>query len=393
MTDKWNNFVNFLRPWTVGGFPLQSLQACMQSILGSMLSKKLIIDGISFTHQESSLVIKEIVGYDGDTMIAKPFMPIRLMDLDAILCGDMEKWGCNVGMTIGKEIKLYYHSESIKKTVCVCQIMLDSNDINGNKCFSLLTTDRFNSKAVLDYCDELFKNIDPEELVFGFLKPYLSRPDRKFKQLLQAELKNKGLEEEAINRVLKDLDISVSYKGKLEAKIQVKNENDVVSTSHDTTKFSIDGTNYLSKRNFVLTVVKQYVKDNPEITYEELNEFFRSDIISKVRGVVRPLEKVNEWIKISPDLTKRYCLAENEIITLSTGEKVVVNNQWGKNTFPKFLNLIKNLYTISSDREYQDFSLTPCDEFLRENDVEKEMYSKGINISFGSLQNFKKENK
>lgn len=86
-------------------------------------------------------------------------------------------------------------------------------------------------------------------------------------------------------------------------------------------------------------------------------------------------------------------MAENEIITLSTGEKVVVNNQWSKNTFPRFLNLIKNLYTISSDREYQDFPLTPCDEFLRENDVEKEMYSKGINISFGSLQNFKKENK
>lgn len=140
-------------------------------------------------------------------------------------------------------------------------------------------------------------------------------------------------------------------------------------------------------------MVRQYVKDNPEITYEELNRFFRSDIISKVRGVVRPLAKVNEWIKTSPDLKKRYCLAENEIITLSTGEKVVVNNQWGKNTFPRFLNLIKNLYTISSDREYQDFPLTPCDEFLRENDVEKELYSKGINISFGSLQNFKKENK
>jgi len=393
MTDKWNNFVNFLRPWTVGDFPLQSLQACLQSVLGSMLSEKLTIDGLSFTNQESSLVIKEIVGYDGDAMILTPFLPIRLMDLDGFLRVDMEKWGCNVGMTIGKEIKLYYHSESIKKTVCICQIKLDSNDINGNNFFSLLTADRFDSKAILDYCNELFKDINPEELVFGFLKPYLFRPDRKFKQLLQTELKNKGLEEEAINRVLKDLDISVSYKGQQKAKIQVEKENDEVSTSHDTTKFSIDGTNYLSKRNFVLTVVKQYVKDNPEITYEELNRFFRSDIISKVRGVVRPLAKVNEWIKTSPDLKKRYCLAENEIITLSTGEKVVVNNQWGKNTFPRFLNLIKNLYTISSDREYQDFPLTPCDEFLRENDVEKEMYSKGINISFGSLQNFKKENK
>ena len=52
MTDKWSNFVNFLRPWTVGDFPLQSLQACLQSVLGSMLSEKLTIDGISFTNQE-----------------------------------------------------------------------------------------------------------------------------------------------------------------------------------------------------------------------------------------------------------------------------------------------------------------------------------------------------
>lgn len=100
MTDKWNNFVNFLRPWTVGDFPLQSLQACLQSVLGSMLSEKLTIDGLSFTNQESSLVIKEKAGYDGDAMILKPFMPIRLMDLDEFLRIDMEKWGCNVGMTI-----------------------------------------------------------------------------------------------------------------------------------------------------------------------------------------------------------------------------------------------------------------------------------------------------
>ena len=143
MRDKWNDFVNFLRPWTVGNFPLQSLQACLHSVLGSMLSKKLTIDGLTLTHQESSLVINKVVGYENNAPKVAPFMPIRLMDLDNFLREYMEKMGCKIGITIGNDIKLYYYSDSIEKTVCVCKMKLDTDDSIGQKFFSLLTADNF----------------------------------------------------------------------------------------------------------------------------------------------------------------------------------------------------------------------------------------------------------
>ncbi len=387
MRNKWNDFVNFLRPWTVGSFPLQSLQACLHSVLGSMLSKKLTIDGLSLTHQESSLVINKVVGYENNAPKVAPFMPIRLMDLDNFLREDMEKMGCKIGITIGNDIKLYYYSDSIEKTVCVCKMKLDTDDSIGQKFFSLLTADNFVSKELLDYCRGLFYEMNPEALVLRILNPYISYPNIKIKQLLKTELVNKGLGEDIVDEVLKKISVSVSYNGQGEQE-QAENKKNEATTSHDTTRFSIDGINYLSKRNFVLTVVKQYVKEHPGISYEELNNMFRSDIISKVRGVVRPLAMVTEWIKTQPDLTKRYCMGEDEIITLSSGEKVVVYNQWGSKSFPKFLELIEHLYTISCDRNYPDYPLASCSESVKEEFPEKEY--RGINISFGSLQNFKK---
>lgn len=137
-------------------------------------------------------------------------------------------------------------------------------------------------------------------------------------------------------------------------------------------------------------MVKKYVEDHPYITYDELNNVFRSDIISKIRGIVRPLETVKQWIETKPDLKKRYCLKEEEIITLSNGQKVVVNNQWGTGTFPKFLHLIENFYQIQSDREYSEYPLSSNVSMVSDNKDAPQKYSKGINISTNSLQDFKK---
>lgn len=392
MVNKWSQFVNFLRPWIDTDYPTESLQACLQSVLGSMLSEKLCIEKNVCTKDGTNLVIWEITGYDGKAEIRKALMPIRLNDLDSILEYDMDKLDCNIGMTIGKNIKLFYKPRKLNKSICVCNIAIDSADSNGLKFFSLLTDEDFVSSSVNDFIKGLYNLINPQDVIYELLKPYILNPRIKFKWLLRKELANKGFEGENVHAILKDLDIKVSYKGKNYPQKEIKPEK-LSTVSHDTTKFSIDGKLYLSKRNFVLYVVKQYVHDHPNITYSELNNVFRADIISKERGIVRPLKVVNEWIKTKPDLKRRYCMEKDEVITLSNGEQVVVYNQWGKSTFPGFLKLVEKYYTVQSDREYSEYPLSSHKEIVSESNDAKEQYSKGINISYGSLQNFKKENK
>ena len=100
-------------------------------------------------------------------------------------------------------------------------------------------------------------------------------------------------------------------------------------------------------------LIKQYVVDNPDITIEDLERIFPSEIISKNRGVVRPLETVREWIKENPDVETRYCMKEDEIISLKNGMKVVVHNQWGTKHFPAFLQIAKTIYNIRSNQPYE----------------------------------------
>lgn len=120
------------------------------------------------------------------------------------------------------------------------------------------------------------------------------------------------------------------------------------SRKHDTTKFSIDGTNYYNKKQFVYHVISQYIKDNPSITFAELERVFPSEIYGKTNGVVRKWSEVQNRILSQPDLINRYFTESDKRITLMDGTVLVVNNQWGPR-FPNFLVVAKRLYQVTSN--------------------------------------------
>ena len=127
--------------------------------------------------------------------------------------------------------------------------------------------------------------------------------------------------------------------------------NDLVT--RDTTKYSIDGGEFLNKRRFVLSVVKKYVDSHPGITYNVLRLRFPDSLSgSVIHGVVRPYKDVLEKLKIQPDLKKRFFLDEEDLITLSDGTILTVYNQWGE-FFSNFLVVAKKLHEVkSSDSDY-----------------------------------------
>ena len=114
------------------------------------------------------------------------------------------------------------------------------------------------------------------------------------------------------------------------------------------TKYSFEGGPFLSKRRFVLEVVKQYVRNHPRITYESLIRVFPATLHSnKSNGVVKQYNDVLEQIAQNADVRNRFFLKKNEIIELSNGIKIVVHNQWG-NDFEKFLKVAEILYDVKS---------------------------------------------
>lgn len=124
------------------------------------------------------------------------------------------------------------------------------------------------------------------------------------------------------------------------------------SSSHDRTKYSIDGGQPLTKRRFVLSVVKKYVEHHPYVSLEELERQFPSSLNSSPKyGVCRRYDEIMIKVKERPDLKKRFFLDAEDLITLIDGTKICIFNQWGKD-FNNFLGVARRFHQV--DCFYED---------------------------------------
>lgn len=104
--------------------------------------------------------------------------------------------------------------------------------------------------------------------------------------------------------------------------------------TRDKTKYIIDGRTCLKNR-LVLEVVKKYVSEHSEITFDMLRNVFY-DKLQGSFGVVRMKSDIEQQKQI------RYFYKDADTITLDDGAEVVVSNQWGKDNIKAFVVLAKS---------------------------------------------------
>lgn len=137
--------------------------------------------------------------------------------------------------------------------------------------------------------------------------------------------------------------------------LAIKSRNDVSNldasqiikqTQLDHTKYCINGSEPLSKGRLAVRIVKEYVKKNPSLTFNEIKQVFPDDLIlSKYRG--RGLIVSVEDLSNSPlepiYRNKRYYFDTKEFwLKSSDGIYFVVNNQWD-------INCINNIINVGRD--------------------------------------------
>lgn len=99
----------------------------------------------------------------------------------------------------------------------------------------------------------------------------------------------------------------------------------------DTTKYIFNG-NIYGKNKLVYSVIKNYVKNNPRITAEELIKIFDKSLQGSF-GVIRMFEDVKENY---PDYERRFFCQKEEIINTVTS-KCVICSQWGIGNINNFI--------------------------------------------------------
>ena len=128
--------------------------------------------------------------------------------------------------------------------------------------------------------------------------------------------------------------------------------------ARDYTKYNISGLGEnLNKRQLVFEIVKDYVEKNKP-SFEELTNIFKDEIQGS-KGFVLKESEVND--------AKRFNVQEP--LSIKSGAKVVVSNQWGSNNIDAFLSLANDLgyniekvtKNVSAEKSTNDTASTEFD--------------------------------
>lgn len=283
-----------------------------------------------------------------DFLIAIPVKDSELFDYKSETENLFIQFNCKLIVTICNEIKVFYkiNKSPNSKIVCISTTKITNDSEEGSIICNALSYEKFDIKSLESFCYEKANLNSDRRYIRELFSSWSSNPSD-IKDIIELYLVNEGFDKEDIAYELDKVFIKFGKKS------DISPTNDTFSTqsnNYDRTKYSFDGgVTFHNKRRFVLEVVRQYIKDHPNASLDDLEIIFPSNIISKKRGVIRPLSVVNKWILEHPDVANRYFLNNDDIITLADGEKIVVHNQWGTN-FPHFLKIACEFYNVVNEQ-------------------------------------------
>lgn len=111
------------------------------------------------------------------------------------------------------------------------------------------------------------------------------------------------------------------------------------------TKLSFNGEGKYSKRDMVLRIVKEFVRQYPETTYTELRATFKRDYLGRFAQyefLQDDLETARKWKELGEDHI-HYFLDDKDILISSDGVQFAVCVEWDKNNIINVLGIAKAL--------------------------------------------------
>ncbi len=130
------------------------------------------------------------------------------------------------------------------------------------------------------------------------------------------------------------------------------------TNNHDRTKYSFDSINFYNKNEFVFRLIKEYLNQYPDTTYEKIRSLFPISIMdnggSPLSGIVASMSDIMTDVQkgmYSEALINKYYKIGNpeRYIITADGITAFINTQWSKNTLERFIIYANQAgFTISS---------------------------------------------
>ena len=113
----------------------------------------------------------------------------------------------------------------------------------------------------------------------------------------------------------------------------------------DSTKYSLNGSEFLSKRVFAHRVIKTFVEQHPDYTYEQLKEIFNDDIIRPAwvcKGLLARVEDLLDGTISEKQIDIRYNFSNTDLCLKSSDDvEFFVSTQWMLESIEKLIVVAK----------------------------------------------------
>lgn len=245
----------------------------------------------------------------------------------------------NIGILVCDNLYIYdFDYTSRENAYSVLEIPFVQDNPNGIRFVELFSKDNFDKQKIKDFIREsndkknavaTIKNEITEDLASKLLKNFFKE---KYPEI-------------DIEDILLDYIISIKKKSLIALSSSTEKVIRVNEDSQDE-EYYYNNQRY-AKRKFVLTVVTDYVRNNPDITYNQLKQIFPDKLQGKY-GVFQDDALVIETVLKNHrdkqyEYNRRYFTKCSEKIKLNTdGRTIIVSGEWGHN-FDKFFNRAKEL--------------------------------------------------
>ena len=361
MNDNWIEIVETLQPHVKCNSTelkyQQEIENCLK-FLGWRSSNKTMQSQLTLGFGAGNTLRPDIILYKNGI----PVLPIEIKRPDNV-CNDkqvgqlgnyMRQLKSNVGLYFGENIRFYYDNpDDLDNPVNVLTIDISKGDSNGDTFCEMLSYEKFSTNKLEEFCKERYCQIISRNNLHQRFSEYFAENNvaRNIISLIKEKFVKEGFDENILEDELNKFVCRIEWKrtSSMEKRIENTVINVPASENHET-EFSLDGVKYWGIGRFVLAVVKQYVSEYPDISLEELEKAFPSNLNSSSKmGVIRPIEFLNEH----PKWKRHYFMKDNEKITLRDNTTIVVNREWGntgssRRHFQRFLEHIRAFYHVYS---------------------------------------------
>ena len=207
----------------------------------------------------------------------------------------------------------------------------------------LFAKESFDIEKLQEFCRQKKEDLNKEQRIREEVEMLLSgNGEELFKRLYCEYCISKGLEEDFANRVLekisvnflsKDHQTSTHYLSDLHKNSPVDNvwedqiRNKTAFQSKHIKRYSLNKSNPLGCGRLALAIVRQYVKENPHLTYKEIQQRLPS---CAAIGTWKEIEQESAT-RHDPRFMSRWFTRHEELMTSADKQVFALTTQWGAN--------------------------------------------------------------